>query len=151
MESNSAKAVIYLKPKDSNELIKMDRTSARMSELLKAAMEKDSTAKEFPVNVDHDLLIRMSQYLHHHQNQEPTEVDFEDLKKNGSTDWDSEFIQSFAQTRLIDLLKASHYMRIVPLIKLTHSFVVFMTRNIQRKKEKMFTQLYESMSQQINK
>jgi S-phase kinase-associated protein 1 len=117
--SNDNKIFVFVSME--NEKIEVPRKIALMSQLAKTVIEGDTDEKEIPFpTVKTETLKRVIEYMTHYADSPPKEIE-KPLKTpnlaDAVTPWDNEFVNVDKNT-LYDLITASNYMDVKPLLEL---------------------------------
>jgi len=115
---------IKLISKDQKEFV-VDKAHAKVSALIKQALESDSSASEVPMpGVKGDILAKVVEFMQHHKGVEPPIIEkplrsklMKELCKDA---WDAEYIDKIGEDRqmLYDLILAANYMDVKSLLHL---------------------------------
>lgn len=129
---------VIIKSSD-NKKFEIDEAVARKSQLLKNIIDgkvlltSDTGAEEeiFLPNVKGTVLERVVEYCQHYKDSEPKEIE-KPLPKNTLTDlvspWDDNFI-NLPHEDILDLILASNYLDIKPLLELSCAKVATLIKN----------------------
>lgn len=129
---------VIIKSSD-NKKFEIDEAVARKSQLLKNIIDgkvlltSDTGAEEeiFLPNVKGTVLDRVVEYCQHYKDSEPKEIE-KPLPKNTLTDlvspWDDNFI-NLPHEDILDLILASNYLDIKPLLELSCAKVATLIKN----------------------
>jgi len=130
LDEDNEEVRIELVAKD-GEKFSVDRKVAVMSELVKTMAEGDADEKEIPLpNVKAEVLKKVVAYMNYHQDNVAKEIE-KPLKSANMAEvvsqWDSDFVD-VEQELLFELILASNYMDIKPLLDLTCAKVASMIK-----------------------
>ncbi len=118
---------IELLTKD-NQTISVDKNNAKLSGLLTTSMELDQEQVTFNVDICYSTLRKIIDYLEYHSVNPPTPEIPKPVPDKGLSgiinEWDLNFV-NIDRPQLIDVVNASNYLDIKPLVELSCAQIAF--------------------------